>query len=293
MPTLRIDFRLFWRVCAGFLAVFLATYAMQLLFGVGLNQLMRRLAASPDVTTYLGTTLNRGGVLVLMVIFTALGSKRFLGADLFETALRRHAGWWQDLVFGLLLASAVMGILFAVEVSQGWLVVKGWGWQSGSQAVWARSLWTALLANLDAGLGEEVLFRGFLQAGMQRVLGKWGGLALVTVLFAAVHLTVTGSEQTNWLLFTVMLSVPSFLLGYTYLRSGSLWLPVGIHFAWDLAYDVWDLTGGTHVGLFGAIASKHGPAWIVGTEYGIEVGLAGVLAALVVIAGVWFWTRKR
>jgi membrane protease YdiL (CAAX protease family) len=293
MLPLRIDFRLFWRVCAGFLAVFLATYAMQLLFGVGLNQFMRWLAVSPDVRTYLGATLNRGGVLALMVFFTALGMKRFLGISLSATAFRRHAGWWQDLLFGLLLASAVMGILFAVEISQGWLVVKGWGWQSDPQPVWLRSLWTALLANLDAGVGEEVLFRGFLQTGMQKVLGKWGGLGLVTVLFAAVHLTVAGSAETNWLLFTVMLSVPAFLLGYTYLRSGSLWLGMGIHFTWDLAYDVLNFTGGNHVGLFGAIADQRGPAWIVGTDYGIEVGLAGVVVAVLIMGGVWFWTRNR
>ena len=293
MPTIRIDFRLLWRVCAGFLAVFLATYAMQLLFGVGLNQLMRWLAVSPDVRTYLGSTLNRGGVLVLLVIFTALGTKKFLGFNLFETALRRHAGWWQDLLFGLLLASGVMSVLFIVELSQGWLLFEHWGWQSDPLPVWLRSLWVSLLANLDAGLGEEVLFRGFLQNGMQKVLGKWGGLALVTVGFAAVHLTVTGSEQTNWLLFTALLSIPSFLLGYTYLRSGSLWLPVGIHFAWDLAYDVLNFTGGTHVGLFGAVTHQQGPAWIVGTEYGIEVGLAGVVVALLIMGGVWLWTRNR
>lgn len=90
---------------------------------------------------------------------------------------------------------------------------------------------------------------------------------------------VNGTDETNWLLFTLLLTLPGIVLGDAYLRSGSLWLPIGTHFTWDFAYDLFDLTGGSHPGLFGVVTRQVGPPWFVGTTFGIEAGLAGVLVA--------------
>jgi len=85
------------------------------------------------------------------------------------------------------------------------------------------------------------------------------------------------------------------MLGWTALRSGDLWLPVGIHFAWNLVQgDLLNLTGSPARGtVFGAVTEQAGPAWFVGTRYGIEVGVAGVLALLLVTGGVVWWTTWR
>lgn len=90
-----------------------------------------------------------------------------------------------------------------------------------------------------------------------------------------------------------VLALPGLMLGWAYLRAGSLWLPIGVHFAWNLFQgDVLNLTGdeaGTT--LFGLITRQQGPTWFVGTSYGIEVGVAGLLGLLLVVLGVWIWTR--
>jgi membrane protease YdiL (CAAX protease family) len=165
-------------------------------------------------------------------------------------------------------------------------------WQSEPPDAWLRSAWLSLLSNLVPGIGEEVMFRGYLLTGLVRAWGKRAGLAVMVVLFALPHLTVSGAAETHWLLFTALLSLPGLVLGWATLRAGSLWLPMGIHFAWDLAYDVFNLTGGSHPGLFGAVARQQGPGWILGTAFGVEVGLAGVMVAALVGGGVWLWTRR-
>lgn len=81
----------------------------------------------------------------------------------------------------------------------------------------------------------------------------------VTGIFSAFHLMVNGTDETNWLLFTLLLTLPGIVLGDAYLRSGSLWLPIGTHFTWDFAYDLFDLTGGSHPGLFGVVTRQVGP----------------------------------
>jgi len=50
------------------------------------------------------------------------------------------------------------------------------------------SLAELALISLAAGIGEEMLFRGFLQAALARWLGFWPGWALAGVLFGLLHL---------------------------------------------------------------------------------------------------------
>jgi hypothetical protein len=45
--------------------------------------------------------------------------------------------------------------------------------------------------------------------------------------------------------------------------------------------------------LFGLVTRQEGPDWVVGTSYGIEVGLAGVLAVMMTVIGIWIWTARR
>lgn len=180
-----------------------------------------------------------------------------------------------------------------IEVANGWLVVERWSWRTEPLDAWLRSLWLSLLSNLDAGVGEEAMFRGYLLTGLNKAWRKWIGLIVMAIPFAAVHLMVSGAQETHWLPFTVLLCLPGIVLGYAYLRAGSLWLPIGIHFTWDLAYDLLNLTGGPHQGLFGAVTRQQGPEWFVGTSYGIEVGLAGVVVAALVWIGAWGWTYRR
>lgn len=52
-----------------------------------------------------------------------------------------------------------------------------------------------------------------------------------------------------------------------------------------------DLTGGSHPGLFGVVTRQVGPLWFVGTTFGIEAGLAGVLVAGAVWLGVLIFSR--
>ncbi len=85
--------RLGMRVLAGFAAVFAATWVVQLILGVGVKLGMDRLGRAPDVRTYLGATLSRGGIIAAVVVFSDLALRRVLGTRLAEVAFGRHAGW--------------------------------------------------------------------------------------------------------------------------------------------------------------------------------------------------------
>jgi hypothetical protein len=277
---------------AGFILIYLAAWLTALVLGVGPNMAMQWLGVADGPRTLIGTTISRLGVLVAQVGLSAWALRRFAGLRAREVMFPLAPGWGRDLLVGVALAAGAMGLIFVVERAAGWLTVTGWRAQEQSLGSWLQTAWLALLANLLAAFGEEALFRGYLLTGLSRAWGRGVGLAVMAVLFAIPHLTVSGAGETHWALFTLLLALPGVVLGWIYLRSGSLWLPVGVHFAWNIVQgDLLNVTGGQGgPTLFGLLTRRSGPTWIVGTSYGVEVGLAGVLALLLVAAGAWLWT---
>ncbi len=82
----------------------------------------------------------------------------------------------------------------------------------------------ALLSAL-AGLGEEALFRGVLQTWLAQHLGDAGGLVLASIVFGLAHFI----NRSYALLATLI----GLYLGWLYLTSGNLLLPVIAHGLYD------------------------------------------------------------
>ena len=83
-------------------------------------------------------------------------------------------------------------------------------------------LFTLLVVAVVPAIGEELLFRGYLQ----QKFGKWFGnmhtsIILTAFLFSAIHFHLDGFFP------RFMLGI---LLGYMFLWSGSLWIPILAHF---------------------------------------------------------------
>jgi membrane protease YdiL (CAAX protease family) len=193
------------------------------------------------------------------------------------------------------MSTVVMLLLFAGERVARWLAIDGWRLSGEPLDAWLRTIWLSVLVNLLAAVGEELIYRGYLLTGLSRAWGQRAGLAAMALLFALPHLLVAGAGETHWVQFVLALALPGLMLGWAYQRARSLWLPVGLHFAWNLLQDdVLNLSGkSSGESLFGLLTRQRGPVWIVGTSYGIEVGLAGVSAVALALAGVWLWTRQR
>jgi membrane protease YdiL (CAAX protease family) len=79
--------------------------------------------------------------------------------------------------------------------------------------------------SLLAGLGEEMLFRGVLQEVLSRWLNLWLALTLASVLFGLLHL-ITPT-------YAVMATLMGAYLGWLYIRSGNLLVPVTAHALYD------------------------------------------------------------
>ncbi len=254
---------------------------------------MKWISASPNVQVFVGSTISYLARLATVVFFSVFALQKVVGINSKSTLFPFKDGWWKKLLYGFLLAAGIMTLLFVVEVAVGWLLVDGWNWQKLSLDAWLRNLWLAILVNTFVAVGEEVMFRGYLLTGLEKAWGKWIGLLVMAILFALPHLFVEGAQESNWFLFTVLLALPGLMLGWAYLQSRSLWLPIGIHFGWNFFQDeMLNLVGEDKQNLVGAITQQQGPEWFMGTSYGIEVGVAGILAVILVLSGIWIWGLK-
>lgn len=81
--------------------------------------------------------------------------------------------------------------------------------------------------SLAAGIGEEVLFRGFLQAWLATLLGGFGALLVASILFGAAHPITAG--------YVVIATLMGGYLGWLWQASGNLLVPIVVHALYDFA----------------------------------------------------------
>jgi membrane protease YdiL (CAAX protease family) len=81
-----------------------------------------------------------------------------------------------------------------------------------------------------SGVFEEITFRGILFRASSRIVGTWGALLFTASIFGLAHLGNKGATFSSGV--AIMLEA-GILLGAAYALTGRLWLPIGLHIAWN------------------------------------------------------------
>jgi membrane protease YdiL (CAAX protease family) len=92
----------------------------------------------------------------------------------------------------------------------------------------------AVLAQSALAAGaEEIIFRGVLLFGIVTSFGNWPALLVQAGMFAVAHAPVHGlSIQSSTALFW-----HGTVYGWAALKTGTLWLPIAVHWAWNVCSD--------------------------------------------------------
>ena len=213
------------------------------------------------------------GLLGVFKVMTALCDRR----PLRSVGLAFHPRWGRELGRGVILGGAMV------------LTVAGLEWTlrlaefrvsslSLAQALSAGMLYFLVLAM--AATSEEMVFRGYPFQRLAEAITPVGGVAVCSALFGIVHM---GNAHHTWIstAITALVGVP---LSIAYLRTRSLWMPVGIHLSWNfvLGFVVGLPVSGLAFQERLLQAQVRGAAWLTGAEYGPE---GGVLAAIAIVGG--------
>jgi len=120
---------------------------------------------------------------------------------------------------------------------------------------------------------EELLMRGVIFRIAEQTWGTWRALALTTVLFMAAHLP--GEISLIGMLVT---AAASLALTAAYQLSRRLWLPMGMHFAWNYLFSaVFSVPVSGHEARGWLRGSMSGLEWLSGGTYGVEASAIALL----------------
>lgn len=181
---------------------------------------------------------------------------------------------------GALIFSLVVGAAAAVGVYR----VVGRGDASG--------LLPALVSIcLVPAFMEELLFRGILFRWIEEFAGSWGALLVTSALFGLAHIFNPGA---TWFSTFAIAVEAGLLLGGAYMLTRSLWMPIGLHAAWNFTQgEIFGVpvSGGASQGLLQSELS--GPALLSGGNFGLEASLfAVVIATAAGVTMVWLAVRN-
>jgi uncharacterized protein len=180
-------------------------------------------------------------------------------------------------------------------------------WMLGDYSIVAigspMAMWAPLGLAVVSAVPEEILFRGVVFRIADEGIGSVGALALSSALFGAAHL----ANPHATILSSVAIALEAgVLLGAAFMCTRRLWLPIGLHAAWNF----------TQAGVFGlpvsgrpvdGLLTSHvaGPAWVSGGAFGVEASLPAAIVCVgagCVFLGIawrrglvrpWAWRRQE
>jgi membrane protease YdiL (CAAX protease family) len=209
----------------------------------------------------------------------------FEGLPWRSLGLTLHRGWPRDLIIGTVIGFAALAIAVGVATAGGGLRFSFIG--TGMLFAAGMSLLTSGVLLFVAALAEEAAFRGYPLQTMTRAGLMWFGVLLTSVPFGFSHLgnpnVVPGVTFANTALAGAWLAI-------AYLRTRSLWFPLGVHWGWNWALgSVFGLPiSGGSVGSSPILRGNDvGPAWLTGGSYGIEGGVACTVALILFTLFTW------
>jgi len=273
-----------WRLAIFAVAFLICVQVTQIVLFVVLSTALHR-SYNQLIEGYWGIAAGHGSIL-----FSALVVGWACGALLEELPFRAlgcvpHRGWLKNFAIGSVLGTA--SLLLAAAFA---MVTRGIHFSldpAGARSI-TQTLLVSLLVFVFAAAAEEMLFRGYPLQTLTRAHLAWLGVFLTSVPFAAVHLrnpnVVPGFTFINTALAGLWLAV-------AYLRTRSLWLPLGLHWSWNwvqaalLGLPVSGIERITPAPLLKAM--NLGPDWLTGGAYGIEGGAACTVALLISTVVIW------
>lgn len=196
-----------------------------------------------------------------------------------------HAGAARDLLLGALIGIGSLLIAIAIATLIGGLRFSLSGFSTTEVA---RTLLISGLIFIVAAAAEETLFRGYPLQTMARARLAWVAVLLTSAFFARAHLN--NPNIVPWFSF-MNTALAGVWLAVAFLKTRSLWLPLGIHSAWNwfmgavAGIPVSGISRITSAPLFQS--QDAGPSWLTGGGYGIEGGLACSIALVISTLFIW------
>jgi uncharacterized protein len=211
------------------------------------------------------------------------------------------AGWWLDLLFGMILGALLMTVVFLVELELGWVKVTGAFENYGGGSTFVIPILFPAAYFVFVGFSEETVSRGYQLKNAAEglnfpALGPRGAVLLAWVLSSAFFGVLHAGNPNATLISTLNIVLAGLMLGFGFVLSGELAIPIGLHITWNFFQGA---IFGFPVSGFGAfgptllVTEQGGPDLWTGGPFGPEGGLLIPAVMLLGVSLIALWTRLR
>jgi membrane protease YdiL (CAAX protease family) len=229
--------------------------------------------------------IQAGLVIALSLVLVVAVDRRSAGS----LGLRIDRRGLMDLLVGITIPAVQLGLILMIELALGWTRVLGsaWNWRI---LAYGLGLWTVVAVH------EELQTRGYVFQSLLTLGGRRFGpvlaLGATSFVFGGLH----GSNPNVTLRGIIILIVVGLEFGIAYLVTRRLWLPIGMHFSWNLfegtllGYPVSGQSSPSFLTL-----ERGGPASWTGGDFGPEGGWLVLFVSvldigfLLGLAAIGFW----
>jgi membrane protease YdiL (CAAX protease family) len=172
-------------------------------------------------------------------------------------------------VLGLLLMALLMGALAAANLYD-------------VQVLGIAPAWAGAGLALQAAITEELWTRALLLRLLWRVVGPVPAFVVVALTFGALHLSNPGATP----LAAATVAMAGLMFSALYALTGRLWVPIGLHFAWNLTqgYVFGADVSGAGFGQSIAVSTPNAASaqWLTGGVFGPEASTFALIIVTVV-----------
>jgi membrane protease YdiL (CAAX protease family) len=218
--------------------------------------------------------------------------------DMASLGFSFRQNWLPNIGIGLLLGAGLTGIMFVVEVLCGWIDVQGFAWNTRPPDRVAFDLCMAVVHTTVVAVAEETWMRGYLLQALEEGFGIRAAVIVSSFVFSLPHLCDPTAIRWARYVIPFTFTLGGVMFAMAYLTHRSLWLPIGLHFAWNtFVHHIFGLTGAPAQRATFFVTEVTGPAFWVGlpnSTFGPGVGMLGVLATLLGMGLIcYFWRRQQ
>lgn len=134
------------------------------------------------------------------------------------------SNFFKGMVISLFMITTLVVTLMAARI----IKIKGIGFEFAAvnKVIW--SVFLGFLVAIFAGICEEIVCRGILLNYLAKWKGKIFALIVSSIVFTAFH--ITRYQDINSLVNVFLMGI---ILGIVFIVTKSLYMSIGLHFAWD------------------------------------------------------------
>jgi len=254
-------------------------------FAIPLSILVFVFGVPPD-----NLLLNQGIALFATTLSVFL-ARRFLDRrSIGSLGLKFDCRFLPDILAGILITFFMMGLIYLIEWSLGWLTFDGFEWDTDAATKVILNTLLYFGVFILVGWNEELLFRGYRLQNLIEGLNPIWGVIISSFWFGIVHLANPNSEAKLSVAFGIFLA--GVFLAYGYLATKQLWLPISLHLGWNFFEGVGFGFPVSGLDIYRLVRTTvDGPRLWTGGPFGPEAGLVLLPGLILGFALIYVYAR--